>query len=501
MADPVTKFIVHQEQLQSTEASYLNDNSTLTSVGFTPNTAAYASQVNAMLHETSLFVTAFANNMTGANAITPSDTTANVTARLTSYLQDVARATLVNEAASVTHELGFSVNGASREYFNGSSDKDIPTFYAPTSGATRANQLLISDSSSSHLPTWTSGLIGGATTPLYVNGNGEITSCDQYAGGTRLNVNGDAYTSSATIYAATAVGTSGQVLISSGSAAPTWTNQSSLQVASANTAGKVANSLKITFNGTDITFDGNAAQTVSFFAASTRPNEYQVLAGSTGNNSLPAWTYPSLTLNKAIDNGYAFLGRQVDGINVDGYTDDPTDIISHTYHDFIYETENGTPYLRYNSAISCNQNEYKTTGCQFRWLRWNFTSGPSKPMTLTIAGNGNTTLDVNGAITATGNVTGATFVATSDARLKENVVDYVPSKSILNLPVKEFDLKVDKSHHIGCLAQDLQEIAPELVHEDANGYLSIEETKIVYLLLDEIKKLRHEVDELKKGSK
>jgi hypothetical protein len=61
----------------------------------------------------------------------------------------------------------------------------------------------------------------------------------------------------------------------------------------------------------------------------------------------------------------------------------------------------------------------------------------------------------------------------------------------------EFDYINTGNHQIGCLAQDLQEICPEIVNTDENGYLSINESKIVYLLLQEVKKLRKEVDELK----
>ena len=54
-----------------------------------------------------------------------------------------------------------------------------------------------------------------------------------------------------------------------------------------------------------------------------------------------------------------------------------------------------------------------------------------------------------------------------------------------------------KTVHVGCMAQDLQKICPELVDTDEKGYLSIKESKIVYLLLDEVKKLKAEVEELK----
>ena len=114
----------------------------------------------------------------------------------------------------------------------------------------------------------------------------------------------------------------------------------------------------------------------------------------------------------------------------------------------------------------------------------------------------NNTLDAYGeanfynTLTCTNQIKGTSFYATSDERLKENIVDYIPENSILNLPIKEFDFKSDGSHHIGCIAQDLQKICPELVQEDKDGYLSIEESKLIYLLLDEVKKLKKRVDEL-----
>lgn len=98
----------------------------------------------------------------------------------------------------------------------------------------------------------------------------------------------------------------------------------------------------------------------------------------------------------------------------------------------------------------------------------------------------------------TGALQAPSFNATSDRRLKENIVDYTPKKSILDLPIKEFDYKNSNIHTIGCIAQDLQEICPEIVNEGEDGYLSIQESKLIYLLLDEVKKLKKEVEELKK---
>lgn len=120
-----------------------------------------------------------------------------------------------------------------------------------------------------------------------------------------------------------------------------------------------------------------------------------------------------------------------------------------------------------------------------------------------IQGNNLIIIDSDNTITASinsaGEVEGQTFNAKSDKRLKENIIDYqLPTaKSILNLPIKKFDFIKGTKNQIGCLAQDLQEICPEIVNEGDDGYLSIQESKIIYLVIDELKKLRKEFDEYK----
>ena len=105
----------------------------------------------------------------------------------------------------------------------------------------------------------------------------------------------------------------------------------------------------------------------------------------------------------------------------------------------------------------------------------------------------------NNNIIGINRITATQFNATSDARKKTAIQDYKCNKSIIDLPIKEFEFIGDETHtkHIGCIAQDLQEICPEIVHEDADGYLSIEETKLIYLLLQEVKELKKELKILK----
>lgn len=94
---------------------------------------------------------------------------------------------------------------------------------------------------------------------------------------------------------------------------------------------------------------------------------------------------------------------------------------------------------------------------------------------------------------STGTLTSTKFNASSDKRLKENFLLFTPKKSILDLPIYRYDFINGAKNQIGCTAQDLQKICPEIVDADENGYLSIQESKIIYLLIDEIKKLKNEI--------
>jgi hypothetical protein len=91
----------------------------------------------------------------------------------------------------------------------------------------------------------------------------------------------------------------------------------------------------------------------------------------------------------------------------------------------------------------------------------------------------------------------AGFYSNSDKRLKEDIKEYQPKNSILDLPVVEFKYKDTKQHTLGCIAQDLQEICPEIVNRDNKGFLTIEESKLTYLLLLELKKVKTETKELR----
>ena len=79
----------------------------------------------------------------------------------------------------------------------------------------------------------------------------------------------------------------------------------------------------------------------------------------------------------------------------------------------------------------------------------------------------------SGQINANG-ANAAAFGAYSDARLKENVTD-LPSQleAMCSLRPVEFDYKDGSGHQLGFIAQEVQEIYPDLVGEGANGFLTL----------------------------
>jgi hypothetical protein len=124
-----------------------------------------------------------------------------------------------------------------------------------------------------------------------------------------------------------------------------------------------------------------------------------------------------------------------------------------------------------------------------------------------------TFVEVGGGITATGNITA---FASSDKRLKENIIpiDNALDK-IEKLDGVEFDWTDEyiqresngkgeddyffRKHDVGLIAQQVQGILPEVVAIRDDGYLAIKYEKIVPLLVECIKELKKEINELKEN--
>ena len=98
-----------------------------------------------------------------------------------------------------------------------------------------------------------------------------------------------------------------------------------------------------------------------------------------------------------------------------------------------------------------------------------------------------------------GAITTVTLTTQSDRRLKTKIRPANFCNSVLDLEVVEFVWKSSKQNSFGVIAQEVQKVYPQIVTiNEKTKMLSVEEYKLVYPLLIEVKKLRHEVDELKR---
>ena len=101
--------------------------------------------------------------------------------------------------------------------------------------------------------------------------------------------------------------------------------------------------------------------------------------------------------------------------------------------------------------------------------------------------------------------------SSSDKKLKENIK---PIKNALDkvsqISGVEFDWKElteeeklsihgNEGHDVGVIAQEIEEVLPEVVQTRDNGYKAVKYEKIVPLLIESIKELKAEIEELKKS--
>lgn len=132
-------------------------------------------------------------------------------------------------------------------------------------------------------------------TAVEANINGQVKHT---VNGTSIYVYSNS-TNTFTIYAPTTGGTQGQVLLSNGSAAPTWAAQSTLVVGEAK---KVSNALSLgvglTFGTTGVTYNGSAARTISLVAATTTTIGGVIVDKDSENKTISVTSAGSIYLTK-----------------------------------------------------------------------------------------------------------------------------------------------------------------------------------------------------------
>ena len=108
---------------------------------------------------------------------------------------------------------------------------------------------------------------------------------------------------------------------------------------------------------------------------------------------------------------------------------------------------------------------------------------------------------VTGELIVTGDITA---FYTSDQRLKDNIVPIPDALSkVLSISGNTFDWNEKSGKEgteAGVIAQEILEVLPEAVTTRDNGYLAVHYEKLVPLLIEAIKELKVEINELKGGN-
>jgi len=97
-----------------------------------------------------------------------------------------------------------------------------------------------------------------------------------------------------------------------------------------------------------------------------------------------------------------------------------------------------------------------------------------------------------------------TIINPSDVILKENIKDISEEEhnKILEIKPKTYNFKDDihKKEHFGIIAQDLQDVLPQLVSEVQNKQ-HVNYLELIPLMISKMQKMQEEIDELKKTLK
>ena len=109
------------------------------------------------------------------------------------------------------------------------------------------------------------------------------------------------------------------------------------------------------------------------------------------------------------------------------------------------------------------------------------------------------TLVVTGGVGVSGQLTATTLVETSSIAFKENVNPIENAlESILQLVGVTYDRKDTGQHESGLIAEDVYNVIPNIVSKDIDGNpYGIQYTKITAYLIECIKSLKQEINELK----
>ena len=288
-------------------------------------------------------------------------------------------------------------------------------------------------------------------------------------------------------------------------------------------AGAIVQSISGTTVTLNQAFQGTGSATGASFSAGGPRNEtadgggLTLLAGSDVDKSF-AWQASNSSWNSSEDlnlasgkvlriNGVEVLSAtQVLGLQVGGsgsggiVTEDATQTLTN-------KTLSGgilTGTLSAGGSAGSSGYYLESTGSGVQWSQLSvdasaITNGTSN---ITAANGGDISVTTAGSLCATFNtsnnliVTG-TVTAQSSIALKDNVETITDALAkVMNLRGVEFDYKANGKHQIGVVAEEVEQVVPCVIDE-TNGIKSVAYQNLVAVLIEAVKDLKNEIDELR----
>jgi hypothetical protein len=211
----------------------------------------------------------------------------------------------------------------------------------------------------------------------------------------------------------------------------------------------------------------------------------------------PAALTGNYTLTLPTDDGAANNVLVTDGSGVLSWTSNALTVTNRTAAD------NGTYYITMSDSTSGTEDTLSVADGS----RLNFVPNPGRLTTAELRASASTASSstTSGALVVTGGagfggqVTAVSIVETSSITLKENINPIENAlASILSLRGVTYDRLDNNEHESGLIAEWTEEVLPELVTRDTNNdVVGIKYTKLTAYLIEAIKSLKLEIDELK----
>jgi len=125
----------------------------------------------------------------------------------------------------------------------------------------------------------------------------------------------------------------------------------------------------------------------------------------------------------------------------------------------------------------------------------------SNTRTITIHDNLTVTSNMTAGVSTFTFVNATDFNSTSDINLKNNIKKIEnPIDKIVKIDGVDFNWKMNGNKSSGVIAQNVEEVLPQLIHENSDGFKSVNYNGLIGVLIEAVKELKKEIDELKSNS-